>query len=143
MRNRLDIKNFQYCLILGIFAAAAVIGVFCCVQFYESEKVLFWISAVWTAFYVLTILAWLNRERTERFEAIMTPLVFGAVFLLFLALIAAGGWLFAGKILAGENVLENVLGMVIAEAGLIAFAVILYKYYLREPLRKLTQKNKK
>ena len=99
-------KGFPFCLILGFFAAAFAIGFFCCVQFYGSEPVLFCLSVVWTAFYAFAIWSWLDKDRMERFEAILSPVIFGSIFLLLIALFAAGLWYFIPKI-AAEIRLRN------------------------------------
>ena len=142
-KNRTHMKGFPFCLILGLFAAAFAIGFFCCVQFYGSEPVLFCLSVVWTAFYAFAIWSWLDKDRTERFEAILSPVVFGSVFLLLIALFAAGLWYFIPKTAAGEKVPENLLALILAEGSLIMFAFIIFRHHLRDPLKKLIGKIRK
>lgn len=136
-------KGVQFYFILGLFVAAFAGGIFCCVQFYNSETALFCLAVVWTVFYGFAMWCWFDKDRLSRFEAIMTPVIFGSVFLLLIAFLVAGLWIFIPKIASGEKVPENILVLILAEGSLIMFAVIFYKYYLREPFQKLTAKIRK
>ena len=136
-------KGFQFYLVLGLFVAALAVGIFCCVQFYNSEKALFCQAAVWTVLYSFAIWCWLDKGRLGRFETIMTPVIFGSLFLLLILFFAAGLWIFIPKIVSGEKVLENILALIIAEGSLIMFAVFIYEGFLREPFQKLTAKFRK
>lgn len=136
-------KGIQFYLVLGILASALAVGIFCCIRFYSSEKALFCLAVVWTGFYGFAIWSWLAKDRTGRFEAVMTPVIFGSFFLLLIAFSVAGFWIFIPKIASGERVQENILALTIAEGSLIMFAPFIYKYYLRVTFQKLTAKNRK
>jgi hypothetical protein len=125
-------KGFQYCLILGIFIAAAILGIFFCVQFFGTEPVLFLISVAWTAFFAFAVWAWLDKKRTSKFEAVAEPVIFGLFFVFLIVLMALGLWFFIQRIAAGTDVAENILALIVAEGVLLMFAVIIYKHYIRK-----------
>ena len=136
-------KGVQFYLILGFFILAAAIGVFCCIQFYAAEPLLFWISVVWTLLYAIAVWFWLDKGRTVKYEMIMKFVIFGLLFLLMIAFAVAALWVFIPKIVTGVNVLENTFAMIIAEGSLILYAYIFYKHFLRESFRELTTRFRK
>ena len=132
--------GFQFYLILGVFITAAVLGLVFCVISFRSDSRLFWVYALWTAFFGAAIWCWLDEERTGRFEYVMGFVLFGGLFIFLIVLAIGGLTVFIPKIRSGEDVIENIIGMIIGEASIVAFAYITYRFLLKERIRELMER---
>ena len=135
--------DYRYKLILGFFILAFLLGFAGVVYFgmhYSTGKLLFWLFLVWTVFFGVTIYGWTDERRYAKYEHYMIPVVFGAVFLLLVALFIAGLVINVPKILSGENMLTDLLATVIVEASLGAFAYFTYVFFIKEYVDKLLRK---
>lgn len=140
---RPDKGDFAYKLILGIFIFAVLLGlagVIFSARDLGSEKVLFCFSAAWTSFYAVLAYCWTDEERYDRFEYVMTPVVFGLFFLLMLLIAVGGLVVMIPKIAAGEDAAGNCFALLIVEASAGTFAFFTYKSYLEEYVKKIGKK---
>lgn len=99
--------DYRYKLILGFFILAFLLGFAGVVYFgmhYSTGKLMFWLFLIWTVFFGVTIYGWTDELRYAKYEHYMIPVVFGAVFLLLVALFIAGLVINVPKILSGENI---------------------------------------
>lgn len=138
--KRPDKNDFRCKLILGLFILSFLMGIAGVIYFgmyYSSHKFLLWAFLVWTIFFAVTIYCWVDEDRYNRYEYLMKPIVFGALFLLLIGLFIAGLFINIPKIASGENLVTNLLATIIAEASLGAFASITYKYFLKEYVDKI------
>ena len=132
--------RFQFYLILGIFIAAVILGLVFCFVFFRSGSRLFWVYVPWTAFYAMAIWCWVDEKRKGRFEFVMGLIIFGGLFIFMLFLAIGGLTVFIPKIRSGEDVLVNILGMILGEASIAAFAYITYRFELKERIRYLMER---
>ena len=138
--KRPDKNDFRYKLILGLFILSLLLGIAGVIYFgmrYNSYKFLFWAFLVWTIFFAVTLYSWVDEDRYARYEHLMQPIIFGALFLLLVGLFIGGLFINIPKIASGENVVTNLLALIIGEASIGAFALITYKYFLKEYIDKL------
>lgn len=143
--RRPDKGDFRYRLILGVLILAFLMGIAGVIYFgmhYSTGKVLFWAFLIWTVFYAVTIYGWTGEKRYDTYERMMIPVLYGALFLLMVALFIAGLVINVPKIASGQNVLTNLLATIIGEASLGTFAFITYKYFLKEYVDKLLHLDK-
>ena len=63
-------------------------------------------------------------------------------FLLAIAVAIGGLWGLVPKITAGEEVLANLLALIIVEASSVMFAVIFYKFFLKDYIKDLMGKHR-
>lgn len=141
--RRPDKGDFSYKIILGTLILALLMGIAGVIYFgmhYSSGKMLFWAFLIWTVFYGVTIYGWTDDDRYAKYEHYMIPVMFGVLFVLLIALCIAGLVINVPKIAAGEDVATTVLGTIIGEACLGAFAFITYKYFLKEYVDRLLNK---
>lgn len=135
--------DYRYKLILGFFILAFLLGFAGVVFFgmhYSTGKLMFWVFLIWTVFFGVTIYGWTDERRYAKYEHYMIPVVFGAVFLLLVALFIAGLVINVPKILSGENMLTDLLATVIVEASLGAFAYFTYVFFIKEYVDKLLRR---
>ena len=141
--NRPDKGDSGYKIILGTLILALLLGIAGAVYFginYGSGKFLFWAFLIWTVFFAVTIYGWTDEERYDRYERYVIPVVFGALFLLLIALFIAGLVINVPKIAAGQDVLTNLLATIIGEASIGAFAYFTYRFFLKEYIDKLLRR---
>lgn len=137
-------KEFRFSLILGLFILALLMGAAGTVYFalsYSENRYLFWAHLIWTVFFAVTIYCWIDDDRYDRYERMMIPVLYGALFLFFIALFIGGLVINIPKIASGDNVLVTVTATVIAEASLGTVAFFTYKFFLKEYIDKLKHRN--
>ncbi len=140
--RRRPVGRFQFNLILGIFFVAMDLGVVFTAVFMESGGWIFWFFVGWTVFYGVAILCWLDDKRRDLFERVMGFVFFAMAFLLAIAMAIGGLWMLVPKITAGEEVLGNLFALIIVEASSVMFAVIFYKFFLKDYIKDLMGKHR-
>lgn len=133
--NRPDKSSFSYRFILGLFIFSALMGAAFMVYgllHLSTDRWLFQVFSVWTVFFGVTAYCWTDEERYNKYEYVMTPILFGMLFLLIVAFMIGGFYVLVPKIASGEEVAMNIAALIIAEVSLGAFAYITYHYFLRD-----------
>ena len=126
--------SFQYKLITGFFVFSMLSGLFFSLTQFNPKSWLFWFYVIWTVFYGGLLYCWIDEKRYEKFERVLTPLIYGA-FILFFAILAIGCLLYNLNIYINEqgsviNLLGGIIGTIsCGAAGLFTVA------YLRGSLK--------
>ncbi len=133
---RKNMMGFQYKLILGIFITGLLFGLFLLVMTFDIRNWMTWVFIAWDLFFAFTIYCWVDEERYWKYEYYLTPVVFGALFLLF-AFFAVGGIAYsvASCIREGSSLMDAIGGIL---GGICCgvFAYFAYIFYLRPYFRK-------
>ena len=80
--KRAEKSSLQYKLITGILICSTLLGLFFCAVYFKDMNYMFWLYVIWTLFFALATYCWLDDERYEKFESVMTPVLFGLLGLL-------------------------------------------------------------
>ena len=146
-RNRRPDKNyFTYKLILGVLIVTLALGAAGTCYFaihYNENRFLFWAFLIWTVFYAVTIYCWVDEDRYDKYERMMKPVAFGAVFLLLVALLIGGLVINVPKIASGEDLITTVSATAIAGLSLGVAAYFIYRFFLKEYIDELFRRETK
>ena len=135
--NRPDQGSFTYKLILGIFIFGALMfTLVTTLAVVQTRRVELWsvLGAVFAVFFAVTAYCWTDADRYDRYEYIMTPVLFGLLFLLMVFFMVGCVAVLVPEIAAGEDRLMNIIAFILAEASLGTFAYIDYHFFLRDYL---------
>ncbi len=133
--KRAEKSSFQYKLITGILICSTLLGLFFCGVYFKDMNYMFWLYVIWTLFFAMATYCWLDDERYEKFERVMTPVLFGLLGLL-AAFAGIGCLIFnASRFFRGEGNAGNLIGGMIGAASCAAMAYFVYLFYIKDHLK--------